>query len=235
MRRASAFPEFMAKWELPHGWQFNLDQALSAQFFEHSYWGSTLSTCVLEWLSHFRWPPADPAAAPEHTQVGVSWMELALSFMFYAHGYIPLHRSSEGPNHTFALKHLRSVILGMNVPHNLLPFLARWSPCVVSACFLSMSIRSHLFLVPPGCGHLCFWLSHRPTFPHQDKVAFVLQEELQKRIRPCTYNWWPHIDLNPDHAACRFTWQVPVMTWNVLRKLLKAGNKKVREARLRRL
>ena len=74
--------------------------------------------CVLEWLSRFRWPQADPASAPEHTHVVASWMELVLSFMFYAHGYIPLHRPSEGPNPTFAWARSQSEALAFSYTWN---------------------------------------------------------------------------------------------------------------------
>ena len=84
MRRAAAFTDLLANWAIPHGWFFDPETALSLHFYQTSYRGSDLLRCVLQWLGHFRWPPDDPAVAPEHTKIGVSWMELVLSFMYFS-------------------------------------------------------------------------------------------------------------------------------------------------------
>lgn len=148
-------------------------------------------------------------------------MELVLSFMFFARSYIPLHRSSPGTDSAFAWA--RS-------PAEALAFSYTWNECAtqfaiifgqaVSLCGQKV-IPAHVSraricsLYRQGAGTCVFGFSHRPAFPHQAQVASVLQAEFHKRIRPCSYSWWPTLDLNPDEGSYRLHWQAPHATWNV--------------------
>lgn len=84
-----------------------------------------------------------------------------------------------------------------------------------------------------GAGTCVFGLSNCPAFPNQAQVAAVLAEEFRKHIRPCSYNWWPVLDLDPAQETCIFDWQPPNDndSWNVLQKRLKKGNSLARTAR----
>ena len=205
-------------------------------FFGHSYWGSSLLLCILSWLSAFVWPLDDPASAPEHTRVGVSWMELVLSFMLCAKGYIPLHRPAATPCHTFAWARTKSEAAAFNYT---------WNECatqfagmvsqVISLCCQPV-IPAHVrraricSLYRQGAGTCVFGWSHRPEFPHQAQVAEILKVEFHQRVRPCSYDWMPAIDPCSQDSPCAFTWQHPHETWNVLQKRLKKGTSLARLA-----
>ena len=172
-RQASAFCDLLGRWSIPHGWRLDLPAATEHHFFGHSYWGSSLLLCILSWLSAFVWPLDDPASAPEHTRVGVSWMELALSFVLYAKGYIPLHRPAATPCHTFAWAGSKSEAAAFNYT---------WNECaaqfagmvsqVISLCCQPV-IPAHVrraricSLYRQGAGTCVFGWSHRPEFPCQ--------------------------------------------------------------------
>lgn len=227
----------MANWEITHGWSFNLDDAVRSQFYQYSYWGADLLQCVLQWLSHFRWPSDDAALAPEHTGIGVSWMELMLSFMLFSGGYIPLHRRSPEPMPVFAWARSHAEPLAFNYP---------WNECASQfASIFSQTVTLCGFRVVPdhikraricslyrqGAGTCVNGLSHRPMFPLQDKVASVIQKEFQQHLCPCSYNWWPAIGLVDCPAPCLFSWTAPSGTWNVLQKRLKQGTRAAKASR----
>lgn len=72
-------------------------------FFSYGYWGASLLECVLTWIHALCWAPE--ADAVENATIGLSWMELVLSFMFFSHSYIPVRRKNPKGESSFAWAH----------------------------------------------------------------------------------------------------------------------------------
>lgn len=229
-RQASAFSQLMSSWSVPNGWKLDLPCATVNQFFCHSYWGTSLLTVILQWLSLFVWPPEEPHEAPANSRVGISWMELVLSFMLHAKGYIPLHRVASSPVHPFAWARNQAEAAVYSYT---------WNECatqfagmvgqVVSLCSTPLlpphAKRARICsLYRQGAGTCVFGLSHRPAFPNQERVVTVISEEFRRRNKPCSYDWMPQVNFCDVDDPCLFEWQTPTETWNVLQKRLKKGN-----------
>ena len=98
--RASLVAQKFAAWSVPQPWSFVLEEAHQGAFFTYSYWGSSLLHCVLDWLHALQWGLTQDAV-PE-ASVGVSWMELLLSFMFFARSFVPVRRKGLKGETSFA-------------------------------------------------------------------------------------------------------------------------------------
>lgn len=113
------------------------------------------------------------------------------------------------------LKQRPLAILGMNVPLNLLAWLDRLFPY---AAYVRRARVCSLYRQGAGT---C----------NQAQVADVLTAEFRQRVRPCSYDWMPHLDLGPSEDLCIFDLQCATETWNVLQKRLKKGNSLARASR----
>ena len=167
MRHALAFSERVAFWSVNDPWTFNLDQASDSNFYSYSYWGTSLMKCVLKWLRLFQWPQA--LNELESAQVRVSWMELVLSFMLFAQGYLPVHRPSNDTDTQFVWATTSAEAIAFSYSwnecathcDNLQPgsFAGRYSiatfACASCPCLCTL---------PPGCWYLCFRSFPPPLF-----------------------------------------------------------------------
>eukprot|EP00438_Fugacium_kawagutii_P022699 Skav203968 [mRNA] locus=scaffold94:389012:390067:- [translate_table: standard] len=60
-------------------------------FFEHSQWGEDTSFQLREWTRTLQWPADHTAGGPLQAE-GISWTELALSYMLHTQRYLPVQR-----------------------------------------------------------------------------------------------------------------------------------------------
>ena len=64
--------------------------AYSVDFLEDSIWGRDFSILTLQWLELFKWPSV--SEGPLNKPTGISWSELALSWMLYNQCILPVVR-----------------------------------------------------------------------------------------------------------------------------------------------
>ena len=233
--RAGIVAQKFAAWSVPHPWSFSLGDAQQGAFFSCSYWGSSLLQCVLDWL-HALWWGLTPDAVHEAT-VGVSWMELLLSFMFFAQSFVPVRRKGLKGETSFAWA---------RCPTTAKAFCYTWNESAtqfahlvnqtISLCDREV-IPSYIHsarvcsLYRMGAGSCVFGWSHRPSFPTQQQVYCIVEETFKKRPRSAAYGWWPEFAFPFGLDDACFSWSTPAHTMNVLQKKLKLGSRLARAAR----
>ena len=233
--RASMVAQQFASWSVPLPWSFSLEEARQGAFFSHSYWGSSLLHCVLEWLHDLRWGLTCDAV-PE-AQVGVSWMELLLSFMFFAQSFVPVRRTGLKSENSFAWARCPTTAKAFSYTWNeSATQFAHLVNQTISLCDQEV-IPSYIHssrvcaLYRMGAGSCVFGWSHRPCFHAQRQVCSIVADNFKKRPRSAAYSWWPEFDFPFGVDEARFSWSAPEQSWNVLQKKLKLGSKLARSAR----
>ena len=233
--RASMVAQKFASWSVPLPWSFSLEEARQGAFFSHSYWGSSLLLCVLEWLHDLRWGLTCDAV-PE-AQVGVSWMELLLSFMFFAQSFVPVRRTGLKSENSFAWARCPTTAKAFSYTWNeSATQFAHLVNQTISLCDQEV-IPSYVHssrvcaLYRMGAGSCVFGWSHRPCFHAQRQVCSIVADNFKKRPRSAAYSWWPEFDFPFGVDEARFSWGAPEPSWNVLQKKLKLGSKLARSAR----
>ena len=238
MRQAAHFSALCSSWKVDAPWILDATAIREQNFFTHSYWGTSMMLCLLDWASQLQWPGAE-----QHTEVadmGVSWMELVLSFMMYSRCFLPVHRRTPPAGHCFAWARSDTEAHAFNYSWNEIAtqFAAMFGQ-FASLCGHDV-IPSHAkraricALYRQGAGSCVFGLKPRPVFPKQTLVAEVVQTAFQKHFRTCAYNWWPPLDLPTQTETCSFQWKPPVDPWHKLQKILKEGTRKARLLRASR-
>lgn len=67
------------------------------EWFKHFSWGEELADLMLQWMTTLEWP-TEPQG-PFEKEIGVSWLELAVSFTMFAHRALPVIRTNgDGKN-----------------------------------------------------------------------------------------------------------------------------------------
>ena len=235
MRQAAHFSSQCSNWTVDEAWQLDVAAIRVDNCFDHSYWSSSLMHCILDWAGQIRWPLS--LGPPTPVNIGVSWMELVLSFMLYTQCYLPVHRKVLPDGHCFAWARSDAEAHAFNYSWN-----------EVASQFSSMfsqfaSLSGHevlpahakrariCALYRQGAGSCVFGLVPRPAFPNQDQVATIVQMAFQKHFRTCAYNWWPPLVLSHQEMSDSLQWQAPAGSWNKLQKKLKEGSRIARRMR----
>ena len=233
--QAGVTAAFLASWHIPEPWSFSLEDAQENAFFSHGYWGTSLLTCVLKWLHELRW--ASEAGAVAQATIGVSWMELVLSFMIFSQSYIPVRRRNAKGESSFAWAHSSAEAKA---------FSYTWNECATQFAHIvqqtiSLSGCSPIpdyvhsarvcSLYRQGAGTCVFGWSHRPSFPVQAEVCRIIESTFRKRARPLSYSWWPELECTCTASDCLYEWTAPRGSFNVLQKKLKLGNRLAKSVR----
>ena len=146
-----------------------------------SAWGAEALQQTLQWLQLFQWP-REPVGPLGH-QCGVSWAELALSWMFYNRSYLPIRRFTvEGtdviltPANFFKAKEWRVTLteMGSSCQH-LFEHLRALIPTTVTPQISTGKVSS---LYIRGCGAFHQGIRTRPVFPCQVEVSKFIQNML---------------------------------------------------------
>eukprot|EP00438_Fugacium_kawagutii_P026362 Skav206083 [mRNA] locus=scaffold2150:42701:43909:+ [translate_table: standard] len=161
-------------------------------------WGATLNEALVEWMAEVSWPDQPIEAAPYN--VGVTWIELAISFVLTTGVLIPVKRlHPNGKSYLVlceSMAHVEAIdlrlaelgdtfqkwitqILGLQIP-------PQWPDqkkgLVRSLYTLGSSFQSS--------GFLC-----RPSFPNQRKVVHLFKEYLLNH-EGTSYETLPSLDLH---------------------------------------
>ena len=232
MRQAAHFSALCSNWTVDNPWTLEVPAIQAQNYFEHSYWGTSMMQCLLDWAGRLQWPNRDHRS--DSADMGVSWMELVLSFMLFSQCYLPVHRRTPPDRHSFAWARNDTEAHAFSYSWNEIAtqfasiFSQFTSLCghdVVPAHAKRARICA---LYRQGAGSCVFGLKPRPAFPHQAQVTEIVKVTFQKNFRACAYNWWPPIDLSSHPGAYSFQWQPPVEPWHRLQKILKDGSRKAR-------
>lgn len=178
------YTRLMTLWNIPQAWT---REPLMVNSMHLSAWGPTMAKAMLKWMDQVKWPPA-ANEAPEFSNIGITWIELVLSFCFEIGMYFPVKR--QGPNgkerlvvmpdyataagfqvslsdlaHWFSIfyKQVEQLTIG-----NLWPSYDRG--LVSSAYHLGSHCYSYGFLV-------------RPQIPWQEQVVSLLSTHLKRHPR----------------------------------------------------
>ena len=100
MRQATHFSALCSRWTVDAPGKLDVAAIRANNCFDHSYWGASLMHCMLDWAGQIQWP--NSLHPPDSADLGVSWMELVLSFMLYIQCYLPVHRKAPPDGHCFA-------------------------------------------------------------------------------------------------------------------------------------
>jgi len=84
-----AICDALSNWKIENPMPFTPDY--DTQFLESCMWGHDVATMTVRWLAQFVWPNDDDG--PLHKSTGISWVELAISWMIYNKSYLPVKRA----------------------------------------------------------------------------------------------------------------------------------------------
>lgn len=69
------------------------------------------------------------------------------------------------------------------------------------------------------------------SFPEQSRVCQIIEQTFKQHARPASFGWWPEFDFPWSASDCKFEWNPPLGSFNVLQKKLKLGNRLAKAAR----
>ena len=152
----------------------------STRFLHFSAWGETFSSKLLQWLLLLRWPDDD--AGPLSQKVGVSWAELALSWMMHFGQYLPVLRQDDrGQKRVIQPCSYESAqAWGISLSE-----LGQSCKCLFdhTLALIPEQILPHFernrkvdSLYLQGAKQFVNGMSRRPSFPSQRKVAVLIQQ-----------------------------------------------------------
>ena len=96
----------------------SFDAEVDIDFFHFSMYGGETLEKVLRWMRCLKWPAEDTIKGPLGHNTGVSWVELALSYMFFHDQYLPALRQDDQGQRTLvnvrSYEHACELGLGMS-------------------------------------------------------------------------------------------------------------------------
>ena len=202
---------------------YNPDQpnlCIPDELLRWSLWGTAYSRDLFAWMKQLKWNPnPDNDRA---SQVGVSWLELALSFIWATSRIPPVNLGGRG-------RKMKTITYSLEAP----PLAAECSfakitnhfRCAVEHLLKAATsspeqwhqrtkIRTHYYY-GAKCG--AQGIRWRPSFPHQKQVIEHLQKYFADSGPQCTWHQWPEFHTIPiqpfdlaeeDELPFRYRYQV---------------------------
>ena len=157
-------------------------QAVRRHLFEDCAWGKTIALAVHRWMTQIRWPKA--ANVQPHQEVGISWLELALSFMFTVNLIVPVARPDQ--NNTHVLKHFAT----WNEVHAYAVPFSDLANSFSVLCYQVQALADTAIWpdIPKGMNRSLYLqgaaiqtkgFQWRPQMPHQERIYNVLEQYLR--------------------------------------------------------
>lgn len=213
--------ERLATWTAPANWHHPVD--FEQQWLQYSLWGMQPLLAAQTWLQESLWPD-DPGQCPGNTQLGMTWIEVALSLAMTLGSWLPAQRTF--PNGKTYVAQPRShleaqqmqITLGEQsrtafqllthyqalIPQSVLP---NWKRCKVR------SLQIFGTIVKP------YGINLRPTVPFQSDMACLLKQYIPgcggKFSSLPPVNFSPGFNIWPEDLA---TLQLPVDETQVFSK-----------------
>ena len=88
-------------WSLPH--HINYTGMVNTTFLQFGTWGQATHEALLRWSRTLQWP-TEADESPLKKGCGISWIELAFSFMMYSQQYLPVVRKTAEGEERVALR-----------------------------------------------------------------------------------------------------------------------------------
>ena len=192
--------QLFVRYAVPDPWT---GATLTQHLFDHCAWGGTVAKAVHRWMVQIRWPKA--ANTLPHQDVGISWTELALSFMFTVNMVVPVPRPDQ--HNTLYLTHFSN----WNEVH---AFAVPFSDLVRNFSILCYQVQVLADVaiwpaIPKGMTKSLYLqgakiqtqgFQWRPQFPCQERVYEVLEGYLKLYKGPA-FTVLPKLDLQPDQEV----------------------------------
>ena len=216
-------------------WRYNPAISLTGywddQFWQHSMFGSHLLGLTSDWVRLLRWPPSLSTDGPLGFKTGVSWVELALSWMIHCHCYLPIIRPDvHGQKRliqpaTYAVAREKGLCLtevGTTL-QKMWESLKAMTPQTFSLPGQRIKVAS---LYHMGTMRYVQGWSIRFEFPHQDIVMELIQQMVQKGHKIISHT--PDLSDHLDETANLWN---PSEDYETLLKLSGRAQYHVRKAR----
>lgn len=145
-------------------------------------WGDSLARSLLEWMKLLTWPTQPQG--PLDKELGVSWLELGISFSMYIHKALPVLRTNADHDVRLLLIEDEQDIANYAVTHQDVAgmFQRMWAQAqalLPAAAFPSCQKGLQSSLYVQGMKAFTSGLSLRPNFVHQSEVALYLKDRIQ--------------------------------------------------------
>ena len=162
-------------------------------------WGPKLGQLMLAWMLQFRWPKQ--ADDSEVASIGVSWYELALSFMRFSEMFFPLRRADRRGNDILIPFRNRAEVEAYNVrfsefANTFAIFYLQFTGLLSADIWPNYDRKLVKSLFVQGGKFFTSGFTQRPCFPFQSWVFDVLQPYLK------------------DHSGQAFT-DLPNIDWTI--------------------
>eukprot|EP00438_Fugacium_kawagutii_P027902 Skav231448 [mRNA] locus=scaffold1847:479032:487080:- [translate_table: standard] len=186
--------------------------------FDHSRdnaWGPTWGRMFFSWLSRFRWP--SDGEEVDFQNVGVTWVELALSLMLTTGQWLPLRPKGQDGKDRLVIFSSAASLTGYQVR------LSEFAD-TMNQMFRQMETLVDVPILPPlqrklvtatyvqGFSIHSSGLSQRPVFPAQDRVVDILSRYLAIHRGPA-WDAIPSLDLPSDPGTTNVIQQETTGLW----------------------
>ena len=178
--------------------------------------GSSLATSILRWSQGVKWP-SEPKEDPIH-ELGITWIELALSYMHHSQLYLPLKRPDQAgtlrlifpATHAEAVAHECKLSEVSEIFSILFNQVAELVDSPIMPSMPKQTVRSLYVQGALGQQKGFAW---RPEVPCQDQMIATLDRFLRKH-RAAAFDTFPVIHLQPDPALLTTARAESIGDWN---------------------
>eukprot|EP00438_Fugacium_kawagutii_P003438 Skav200191 [mRNA] locus=scaffold2383:203540:205357:+ [translate_table: standard] len=222
-----AFVQGLCNWSIASPWQ---PQPLIEDQTWASSWGYTLTQALTEWMQQVQWPNQLDFVDP--SEVGVTWIELALSFIFTVGIPIPVKRKHPNGKEYLVLCQNQAHMIAIDLRLGEMgDTLQKWITQVLGLQSppqwpqLSKGLVRSLYTL--GSSFQSSGVHTRPSFPKQAEVTTTMREYL-KTHEGTSYNDMPPFTF---HAAVDFVDQIKaelVTDWETSCKLRQEEARKMK-------
>ena len=149
---------------------------------QHTAWGPRLGQHMLNWMLQFRWPKTEGDS--EHLTIGISWYELALSFMRFSGTFLPLRRQNRRGIEILVPFRNTQDVQAYNVKFSEFAttfaiFYLQFTGLLSASIWPNYDRKLVKSLFVQGAKFYTSGFAQRPAYPHQDWVFDVLRPYLK--------------------------------------------------------
>jgi hypothetical protein len=169
-------------WSLPH--HINYTGMVNTTFLQFGTWGQATHEALLRWSRTLQWP-TEADESPLKKGCGISWIELAFSFMMYSQQYLPVVRkTAEGEERVLCVGSWQSAheysITSTELGTNMQKALDNTIAMIPEVFFPNVKRRKVSSLYLQGAGRFTQGLHMRPVLPNQAEVANLIHQHVKE-------------------------------------------------------
>ena len=167
--------------------------------------GHTLAKCMLHWMDEVRWPTHPDVEQQQN--LGITWIELSLSFMLYTNLYLPVKRKDNHGIERLLVFHSLTEVRAHNVKlsevANLFSILYKQLEELISSEVWPPIPRQLVnSLYTQGASIFSYGFSWRPQIPMQTQVLDILHTYLAQHKGPA-FDFFPEVNLYPNDRTLK--------------------------------